>query len=110
MGKKNKGIVSGLFGPGYIENTSNDTCPISEEGRKRMADSLENYLEMFTAILIPENLTPDEYEKLIKKMKKLISNLRKGKNLDKIFDEDEIYMYMESDPDFVRKYVKPEYQ
>lgn len=61
----------------------------------KMADNLENYLEIVTNYVIIEGLTKEEYDSSVKTVKKLIKKLRKGKG-DEIFDKGRYIELLES--------------
>ena len=54
---------------------------------KSMADNLENYLNIIDNYVIIEGITKEEYDDAVKKIKKLIKKLRKGKG-DEVFDKE----------------------
>lgn len=62
---------------------------------KEHADKLEAYLNLVTNFCIITDLSPKEYKDTVKKWKKLISDLRKGKNLDKIYDKEKYIEYQD---------------
>lgn len=53
---------------------------------KKMADGLEGYLKTLDSYIIIRGVTKEQRKKAIKRTKKLIKRLRKGKG-DKVFDE-----------------------
>lgn len=65
----------------------------------RMADDLENYLEIVDKYIIIEGLSPEDYKKARKKVKKLIKHLRKGEG-DKVFDKERYEAYIENNSQF----------
>lgn len=54
---------------------------------RNMADNLENYLATTEDYIIIKGLTKEEHDRAVKKVRKLIKKLRKGKGED-VFDED----------------------
>ena len=66
-----------------------------QEIMNRMADNLENYLDIIENYVIIEGITEEEYEKSIKTVKKLIKKLRKGKG-EEVFDEERYMELLES--------------
>lgn len=61
-----------------------------------MADNLESYLEIIDKYIIIEGLTKEEYDDSVKKVRKLIKKLRKGKGED-VFDEERYIQYKMND-------------
>lgn len=54
---------------------------------KKMADNLENYLQIIDSYVIIQGITKEEYDEAKKRVKKLIKHLRNGDG-EKVFDED----------------------
>lgn len=54
---------------------------------KRMAEDLENYLEIIENYVIIDGLSKEEYDDAVKTVKKLIKKLKKGKG-DEVFDKE----------------------
>ena len=65
-----------------------------KELMKKMANNLEQYLELIQNYVIIEGLTKEEYDDAIKTTKKLIKKLKKGKG-DKVFNKERYMELME---------------
>lgn len=61
----------------------------------KMADNLENYLEIIDQYVIIEGLTKEEYDIAVKKVKKLIKKLRQGKG-DEVFNKERYLELLEA--------------
>lgn len=66
-----------------------------KELMSKMADNLESYLNIIESYVIIEGITEEEYNDAVKKIKKLIKKLRKGKG-DEVFNRDRYIELMES--------------
>ena len=62
----------------------------------RMADDLENYIDIIESYIIIEGITEEEYEESLKTVRKLIKKLRKGKG-DEVFDKDRYLELLKDD-------------
>ena len=62
---------------------------------KKMADNLENYLDIIDRYVIIEGITKETYDKSFKKVEKLIKKLRQGKG-DEVFDKERYIEMLES--------------
>lgn len=58
-----------------------------QELMNKMANDLENYIELIDSYVIIEGITKEEYDESIKTVKKLIKKLKKGKG-DEVFDKE----------------------
>ena len=93
MGKKNK------------HKGSDDILDyIKKEKLNEMADQIENFVEFTDRFLFIEGVTDEEYKQIIKSTKKAVKRLRKGKDLDKVFDVEKIEECMQEDPSFAAEY------
>lgn len=61
----------------------------------KMADNLENYLEIIDQYVIIEGITKEEYDKAVKKINKLIKKLRQGKG-DEVFNRERYLELLEA--------------
>ena len=62
----------------------------------RMADDLENYIDIIESYIIIEGITEEEYEESLKTVRKLIKKLRKGMG-DEVFDKDRYLELLKDD-------------
>ena len=62
----------------------------------RMADDLENYIDIIESYIIIEAITEEEYEESLKTVRKLIKKLRKGMG-DEVFDKDRYLELLKDD-------------
>ena len=62
---------------------------------KKMADNLENYIDIIDRYVIIEGITQETYDHSMKKVKKLIKKLRQGKG-DEVFDRERYIEMLES--------------
>lgn len=62
---------------------------------KKMADNLENYLNIINRYVIIEGISKEEYDASVKKVKKLIKKLRKGEG-DDVFNKERYIELRES--------------
>lgn len=78
---------------------------IKPEKLKEMADQIDNFLDFVDKFLFIEGCTNDEYEKYMKKARKAAKRLRKGKDLDSVFDAEKIEECCQNDPNFASEYL-----
>jgi hypothetical protein len=102
MGKKKKEKREAYYGRFTDEDWEN---PFPQEKLNLMADQLETYIEMYDNLLYCQNLTKKEYEEAVSEIKKAIKKLRKGKNLETVFDIDRVEESIANDPIFVKTWI-----
>lgn len=61
----------------------------------KMAENLENYLDIIDNYVIIEGLSKEDYDQAVKTVKKLIKKLKKGKG-DEVFDRERYIELLES--------------
>jgi hypothetical protein len=61
----------------------------------KMAENLENYLDIIDNYVIIEGLSKEDYDQAVKTVKKLIKKLKKGKG-DEVFDRERYIDLLES--------------
>ena len=61
----------------------------------KMAENLENYLDIIDNYVIIEGLSKEDYGQAVKTVKKLIKKLKKGKG-DEVFDRERYIDLLES--------------
>jgi hypothetical protein len=61
----------------------------------KMAENLENYLDIIDNYVIIEGLSKEDYDQAVKTVKKLIKKLKKGKG-DEVFDSERYIDLLES--------------
>lgn len=73
-----------------------DNMKYDKKLMNRMADDLENYIDIIESYIIIEGITEEEYEESLKTVRKLIKKLRKGKG-DEVFDKDRYLELLKDD-------------
>ncbi len=99
MGKKNKKKHS-------YSDENEILNYIKKSKLTEMADQIEEFVEFTDKFLFIEGVTDEEYKKIMKHIRKAVKRLRKGEELEKVFDVEKIEECYQEDPSFAAEYME----
>jgi len=82
---------------------------IKKQKLKEMGNQILEFIDFVDRFLFIEGCTDEEYQNIIKRAKRTAKRLKKGKDLDKVFDVERLEECAQEDPSFAREYLNDYY-